>query len=244
MAAARQRHEVLIQLDDKPTQRWPAEQLGRGGGASQSTDPQMVAATGSDARRRPRSSVCRHFVVAKLTRLEVETLRSQYARSQIDGIWRNAAKRALIIQSTHTVQVRPANLGYGADGKRSAGPCSTPASGPTIRISRSTATWSTQWDCTRPGRRRALRRGHDGFRHAGPKRPRHARRRHHRRDEHVRLMTATGVTSSPAWRRAARSIGFKVLDDDGDGEDSWIIKALDTIAEINEKAGTAGRSTA
>ena len=31
--------------------------------------------------------------------------------------------------------------------------------------------------------------------------------------------------------------GFKVLDDRGNGHDSYIIKALDTIAELNEKAG-------
>ena len=31
--------------------------------------------------------------------------------------------------------------------------------------------------------------------------------------------------------------GFKVLDNNGDGRDSWIIKALDTIADLNEGAG-------
>ncbi len=31
--------------------------------------------------------------------------------------------------------------------------------------------------------------------------------------------------------------GFKVLGDDGNGKDSWIIKALDRIAEINDEAG-------
>ena len=31
--------------------------------------------------------------------------------------------------------------------------------------------------------------------------------------------------------------GFKVLDDDGNGKDSWIIKALDRIAELNDAAG-------
>jgi hypothetical protein len=59
----------------------------------------------------------RHFVAAKLTRLEVETLGSYFDKLKIVGIWRNASKRALISASTHTIQARPANLGYGADGK-------------------------------------------------------------------------------------------------------------------------------
>ncbi len=41
------------------------------------------------------------------------------------------------------------------------------------------------------------------------------------------------ASCSPAWRPAPL-YGFKVLADDGTGRDSWIIKALDKIAEINE----------
>lgn len=36
---------------------------------------------------------------------------------------------------------------------------------------------------------------------------------------------------------AARLYGFKVLKDNGQGQDAFIIKALDTIADINERAG-------
>ena len=32
--------------------------------------------------------------------------------------------------------------------------------------------------------------------------------------------------------------GFKVLNDQGEGEDAWIVKALDTVAGLNEKAGS------
>jgi len=35
----------------------------------------------------------------------------------------------------------------------------------------------------------------------------------------------------------AKLYGFKVLDDNGEGEDAYIIKALDKVADINEKAG-------
>jgi len=32
--------------------------------------------------------------------------------------------------------------------------------------------------------------------------------------------------------------GFKVLNDQGEGQDSWIIKAIDLVTQINEKAGS------
>src|SRR5262245_41058846 len=60
----------------------------------------------------------RHFLSVELTRAEVETLRSHYHDLSIAGIWRNAKKRALITDSIHTVQVRPAQLGYGATGRK------------------------------------------------------------------------------------------------------------------------------
>ncbi len=35
----------------------------------------------------------------------------------------------------------------------------------------------------------------------------------------------------------ARLYGLKVLDDDGNGRDSWIIKGVQQVAELNERAG-------
>ena len=35
----------------------------------------------------------------------------------------------------------------------------------------------------------------------------------------------------------AKLYGFKVLDDDGNGRDSWIIKAVQQVADINDRAG-------
>jgi subtilisin family serine protease len=50
---------------------------------------------------------------------------------------------------------------------------------------------------------------------------------------------AGGVAGSEYLGMApdAQLIGFKVLKDSGEGEDAFIIKALDKVAEINEKAG-------
>jgi hypothetical protein len=59
----------------------------------------------------------RRFLAADLTRNELERLRTQFAELNIQRIWRDMHKRALISQSTHTVQAWPANLGYGATGR-------------------------------------------------------------------------------------------------------------------------------
>ena len=94
----------------------------------------------------------KRFVSAKLTRLEIERLRTQYKDLQITRVWRDAAKRALIYQSTNTIQVRPANLGYGAVGKDigwavlDTGIC---ADHPHFEQYKNIV---AQWDCTEPGK--------------------------------------------------------------------------------------------
>ena len=105
----------------------------------------------------------RHFVAAKLTRLEVETLGSFFDDLKFVGIWRNARKRALISASTHTIQARPANLGYGADG---IGICwavldtGIRADHPHFQKYSNVV---AQWDCTHRGDPRLLERGSKEF---------------------------------------------------------------------------------
>jgi hypothetical protein len=205
-----QRHEVLIQLADMK-QIEPATRITRKQLATNVTEriQGIMKASGAE----PDDAVIehlRHFVVAQLTRLEVETLRSHYDDLKIDGIWRNAAKRALIYQSTHTVQVRPVNLGYGADGKGIAWAIldtGIRADHPHFKKYRNVV---EQWDCTKPGS--AIRRaGNAEFRHAGPGRPRNARRRHSRRrddDDCQRRRRSrsrwNGATVCSLWLQGAR----------------------------------------
>jgi len=59
----------------------------------------------------------KRYVSAQLTRLEIERLRTRFQDLQIERLWRDAVKKALISQSANTVQARPANLGYGALGR-------------------------------------------------------------------------------------------------------------------------------
>jgi subtilisin family serine protease len=174
----------------------------------------------------------RHFVAAKLTRLEVETLGSFFDDLKFVGIWRNARKRALISASTHTIQARPANLGYGADG---IGVCwalldtGIRADHPHFQKHSNVV---AQWDCTHRGDPRLLERGSkefnqlDGDGHG----------------THVSgIIAGEGVVNGVTYAGMAPRTslcGFKVLNDQGEGEDAWIIKALDTVAGLNEKAGS------
>ena len=174
----------------------------------------------------------RHFVAAKLTRLEVETLGSFFDDLKFVGIWRNARKRALISASTHTIQARPANLGYGADG---IGICwavldtGIRADHPHFQKHSNVV---AQWDCTHRGDPRLLERGSkesnqlDGDGHG----------------THVSgIIAGEGVVNGKTYAGMAPRTslyGFKVLNDQGEGEDAWIVKALDTVAGLNEKAGS------
>lgn len=176
----------------------------------------------------------RHFVSAKLTRLEVEALRSLSFMNDfhIVGIWRNARKRALINMSTNSIQARPANLGYGADGNRICwAVLDTGIRGdhPHFKKHQNIV---AQWDCTGRGEPVKHLPGSTAF------------------DELDRAGHGTHVAGIIAGEGTVGDVlyagmapraslyGFKVLNDDGEGQDAWIIKALDKVASLNEKAGS------
>lgn len=231
-----ERHEVLIQLADgrsgDPTKRKDLNTLA---GEVEDWIREMVRAGGSPEEDAEVERLKR-FVVAKLTRLEVETLRSLYAELRIDGIWRNSAKRALVIDSTHTVQARPAHLGYGADGKNigwAVLDTGVRADHPHFQMHDNVV---EQWDCTRRGAPARLT----------PSDPEFATLDGNGHGTHVAGIIAGEHSGTDASGDAVtytgmaprcRLYGFKVLDDQGGGLDSWIIKALDQVADINESAG-------
>jgi subtilisin family serine protease len=174
----------------------------------------------------------RHFVVAKLNRLEVESLRSFYGDLKIAGIWRNAKKRALISDSTHTIQARPAHLGYGADGRNigwAVLDTGISAGHPHFQAHKNVA---AQWDCTKRGEPKKLVVGDKNFDDLDG----------NGHGTHVAGIIAgydvVAGTLLAGMAPRCTLFGFKVLDDDGNGDDAWIIKALDTIAGLNEAAGT------
>ena len=225
------RHPTLIQLIRDQSSAIDAEDLTVKAQRVMGKIKELVEASGEpeDAADVER---LRHFVVAKLNRLEVESLRSFYDDLKIAGIWRNAKKRALISDSTHTIQARPAHLGYGADGRKigwAVLDTGISAGHPHFQAHKSVA---AQWDCTRPRQIKKYVPGDkdfddlDGNGHG----------------THVAgIIAGEGTVAGKLFAGMAPRctlFGFKVLDDDGNGDDAWIIRALDTIAGLNDAAGT------
>jgi len=188
----------------------------------------------------------KRFVAAKLTRSEAELLRTRHRELKISRIWKDARKTALIDKSTHTVQANPANLGYGARGKDIGwAVLDTGIRGNHPHFERF-GNIAEQWDCTRPGTPQELRRGLKAWDELDG----------HGHGTHVAgiIAGALDVKKNPrpqggAWDEVpsvrlagmapeTRVYGFKVLDDDGNGRDSWIIKALDLIADLNESSSS------
>lgn len=185
-----------------------------------------------------RIQLMRRFISADLTRSEIEELRSHCSTLKIDRVWRNALKRTLLHQSAHTIQVRPANLGYGACGQNIAWAVldtGIAADHPHFKKHNNVV---AQWDCTSSGSPRELKPGDSGFGTLDG----------NGHGTHVAAIIA-GTLTLPHDEKdkseillqgmapEARLYGFKVLKDNGNGEDAFIIKALDTIAELNERAG-------
>ncbi|MEX2264339.1 MAG: S8 family serine peptidase [Bryobacteraceae bacterium] len=229
-----QRHEVLIQLVK-------AESPGQG-----SLDEirerlttairQLAAASGGDDTDVALDAMKR-FIAARLTRGELETLRTQFRDLRIERLWRNASKRALICDSTNTVQARPANAGYSAVGNDIGWAVLDTGIRGNHPHFEQFANVQTQWDCTRAGAAAACKPG-------SPEWEQLDKNGH---GTHVAGIIAGclkvqferngPVRLFAGMAPEAKLYGFKVLKDDGAGRDAYIIKALDHIAELNEKAG-------
>jgi subtilisin family serine protease len=225
------RHEVLIQLTgDKvnPDLDEVAKAVG--------VQIRRMVRDSKDPDADPQIERLKHFICARLTRQELETMRSQYNELKIQGIWRNAAKRALIVDSTNTVQARPANLGYGADGEDICWAVLDTGIHADHPHFAEYDNIQEQWDCTQRGAAVRIAKGTNAF----------ATLDGNGHGTHVAGIIA-GKSAAIDQRGKKRAfegmaprcslIGLKVLDNRGDGNDSWIIKALDLVADMNEKAG-------
>jgi subtilisin family serine protease len=180
----------------------------------------------------------KRFLSADLTRREIEQLRAASADLQIERVWRNAVKRALLNQSANTVQARPANLGYSALGKGigwAVLDTGISAAHPHFAARKNVV---AQWDCTKGGEPVRIDPGRKGF----------ADLDGNGHGTHVAATIAGGMALKRApgseevlelngMAPEAKLYGFKVLKDNGNGEDAFIIKALDAVADLNERAG-------
>lgn len=229
-----QRHPTLIQLVSDESQEQSLD-------AARERLQALLAEVLAQSRvplEAGRIQTMKRFVSADLTRSEIEQLRSHCSELKIDRVWRNGVKRQLIHQSCQTVQARPANLGYGARGQNIAWAVldtGIAAGHPHFASHQNVV---AQWDCTRDGPAQALT----------PKDKRFATLDGNGHGTHVAAIIAGAMrlAQSPDDPREielqgmapeARLYGFKVLKDNGSGEDAFIIKALDLIADLNERAG-------
>lgn len=239
------RHEVLIELD----------RLSAGSDRPQAARDEVVArlrglAGDSTGLRGEALDEAIHledglqrFVSARLTRFEIESLYGDFGTLRFKRLWRDAGKQALLNQSRSVIQADAAQSAYRALGGRigwAVLDTGIAAGHPHFHQRNVRDQVVAQWDCTVRGAPKKLRRSDgDGF----------ARLDRNGHGTHVAGVIA-GRCSAPLPGSAAQDriefagiapdaqlYGFKVLDDAGNGRDSWIIKAVQQVAEINERAG-------
>ncbi|HEU4629255.1 MAG TPA: S8 family serine peptidase [Gemmatimonadaceae bacterium] len=224
------RHEVLIELADPV----------RAGAAWSVDDARAEVVRQMEGRAAARGvpatalriEALDRYVAAELTREEAEWLSAQpgFAVRGVARIWRNSVKRALLDVSAHTIQAPTAHRGYQALGFGVEWAVLDTGINPAHPHFAQYRNVVAQYDCTQPGRLQ------DG----GTAPDRHGHGTHvagiiagcgefPRADAPTRILT--GIAP------AARLHVYKVLADDGTGRDAWIIKALDHVARVNERAG-------
>ncbi len=229
-----QRHPTLIQLVSDDSNGTPLDEVR----SRLETLINEVLEFNGAKREDGRIQLMQRFISADLTRSEIEQLRSHCGTLKIDRVWRNAVKRALLYQSVHTIQVRPANLGYSACGRNIAWAVLDTGIAANHPHFKAHSNVIAQWDCTGSGSPRQLKPGDSGFGTLDG----------NGHGTHVAAIIAGGLTlprdakdptsiDQQGMAPEAKLYGFKVLKDSGSGEDAFIIKALDTIAELNERAG-------
>jgi subtilisin family serine protease len=175
----------------------------------------------------------KRFVAARLTRREVDRLLRQEGDELVFGrIWKNAKKRAnqgSQAAPASVLQVKPANLGYQADGSGIGWAVLDTGIRADHPHFATHGTIAGMWDCTAFG---PIQKGNhnrvDGnlSREPGIDRDGHG--------THVAAIIAGHCSNADvSMAPKAKIFSYKVLGDDGSGEDAYIIKALDHIAELN-----------
>lgn len=244
--SAAHRHEVLIELD-----KWvPGDDAVRARARLVARLRALAGrSTGLKGTRLDEAieleDTMQRFVSARLTRFEIEALRDEYRMLGVKRLWRDAGKRALIRESSSVIHADAAQTAYRALGQKigwAVLDTGIAAAHPHFFAAGVRDSVVEQWDCTRRGQPQRLLR-EDGERFARLDRNGHG--------THVAGIIAGRCMASLPDRDGrpappvefagiapeAQLYGFKVLDDAGDGRDSWIIKGIQQVAEINERAG-------
>ena len=164
----------------------------------------------------------RRYVAARLTAEEIDRVAAHHQELNIHTLWKNSTKRALLNRSIETVQVITAHRGYNALGQGIGwAVLDTGIAADHPHFAKNIA---AIWDCTQPGKPAASKKkDKDGH------------------GTHVAGIIA-GAGKGPddqlysGMAPRAKLHVYQVLDDEGSGEDAWIIKAIDHILAVNDAA--------
>lgn len=185
--------------------------------------PGVVKTTVDEAR----IDCLRRFVAAHLNPDELRLVAQQHRHFNVYAVWRSAAKRKLLDRSRRVLQADAALESYQASGARirwAVLDTGVRSDHPHFTDPQTGRSRVAIWDCTRPGPPRRLASDDDRDGHGS----------------HVAGIIAGQATDAgrtyAGVAPAAELVVYKVLDDRGEGEDAWIIKALDHIAGENENS--------
>lgn len=165
----------------------------------------------------------RRFVAAHLTPSELRQVAERHRDFNVYAVWRSSAKSKLLHRSRSVLQADAALESYHASGARIRwAVLDTGIRSDHPHFSTGGARITAIWDCTKRGAPRPLASDTDADGHGS----------------HVAgIIAGQGSDGDRKYAGVAPSaelVIYKVLDDRGEGEDAWIIKALDHIAAQNE----------
>jgi hypothetical protein len=164
----------------------------------------------------------RRFVAAHLTPSEIRLVTAKHQDLRVYAVWRSSSKHKLITRSGRVLQTDAALQSYGANGegiKWAVLDTGVRTDHPHFAKNENV---EAVWDCTVQGPPVRLPQDNDRDGHGS----------------HVSGIIAGESEHDKKCYRGmapkAKLIVYKVLNDKGEGEDAWIIKALDHIAFQNE----------
>lgn len=170
----------------------------------------------------------KRFVAARLTPEELRNVAECHSDWRVYAVWRSTRKRKLIHRSAAVLHAPAAQTSYGANGAKitwAVLDTGVRQDHPHFSGVNGTPTIKAVYDCTKPGPPKRLK----------PKDDQDV-------DGHGTHVCGIIAGRSPTTEKVQRAglapnaelVVYKVLEDDGSGEDAWIIKALDHISEQNE----------
>ncbi len=185
-----------------------------------------TAEAAAEAVRDARVQRLRKYVAAHLTPEEIERLARDPGDVNVYAIWRSAAKHKLIVRSDRAIKVDAARASYGADGK-----------GIVWAVLDTGARWDHPHFAANHSITEVLDCTKDSEEPTPIAKPRDGDRDGH--GTHVSGIIAGSYVDAQGREHLgmaprAKLRVYQVLDDDGGGEDAWIIKAIDDIYRQND----------